>query len=126
MRYSEHQSERLYSASLTGDDLDNFLSHRHGARARTRAGRSELTCERLAALRSCDPLCSMRIGDDLTVYLTAVRVVPAGEPISVDYELLEEDMVVQGVDFDCSCGAPCCRGRIVGARRRPSAAKCVE
>jgi hypothetical protein len=60
----------------------------------------------------------MRIGDDLTVYLTAMRAVPADEPISVDYELLEEDMVAQGVDFDCSCGAARCRGRIVGARRR--------
>ena len=68
----------------------------------------------------------MRIGDDLTVYLTAVRAVPAGEPISVDYELLEEDMVVQGVDFDCCCGTPRCRGRIVGARRRASAATCVQ
>ena len=63
----------------------------------------------------------MRIGDDLTVYLTAARAVPAGEPISVDYELLEEDMVEQGVDFDCSCGAARCRGRIVGARRRAAA-----
>ena len=60
----------------------------------------------------------MRIDDDLTVFLSAVRDIRAGEPISVDYELLEEDMVVQGVDFDCSCGATCCRGRVVGARRR--------
>jgi len=75
---------------------------------------------------SCDPLCSMRIDDDLTVVLTAVRAVPAGEPISVDYELLEEDMVVQGVDFDCSCGAACCRGRIVGARRRQCGSAVVQ
>jgi len=34
VRYSEHQSERLYSASLTADDLDNFLSHRRGLGAR--------------------------------------------------------------------------------------------
>ena len=68
----------------------------------------------------------MRIDDDLTVYLTAVRDVQAGEPISVDYELLEEDMVVQGVDFDCSCGAPRCRGRIVGTRRRAGAATCAQ
>lgn len=68
----------------------------------------------------------MRIDDDLTVVLTAVRAVPAGEPISVDYELLEEDMVVQGVDFDCSCGAAGCRGRIVGARRRQSGSAVVQ
>jgi SET domain-containing protein len=60
----------------------------------------------------------MRIDDDLTVRLTAQRAIAPGEPISVDYELLEEDMVVQGVDFPCSCGAAVCRGRIVGARRR--------
>jgi hypothetical protein len=48
VRYSEHQSERLYSASLTAEDLDNFLSHRRDARARTRArGCSELTCDAL-------------------------------------------------------------------------------
>jgi hypothetical protein len=63
----------------------------------------------------------MQIDDELTVRLTAVRDFAPGEPISVDYELLEEDMVVQGVDFACSCGAPCCRGRIVGARRRAAA-----
>ena len=39
VRYSEHQSERLYSASLTSDDLDNFRSHRHGSRARAQAVR---------------------------------------------------------------------------------------
>ena len=60
----------------------------------------------------------MQIDEELTVRLTARRVIAPGEPISVDYELLEEDMVVQGVDFPCSCGAACCRGRIVGARRR--------
>ena len=60
----------------------------------------------------------MRIDDDLTVRLTAHRAILAGQPISVDYELLEEDMVVQGVDFRCSCGAAACRGDIVGARRR--------
>ena len=28
VRYSAHLGERLYSASLTAEDLDNFLSHR--------------------------------------------------------------------------------------------------
>jgi hypothetical protein len=72
--------------------------------------------------RSCDPLCDMCIDEELTVRLVSRRAIPAGEPISIDYELLEEDMVVQGVDFDCSCGAALCRGRIVGARRRAAAA----
>jgi hypothetical protein len=63
----------------------------------------------------------MHIDDDLTVRLTAQRAIQPGEALSVDYELLEEDMVVQGVDFACSCGAAACRGRIVGARRRNAA-----
>jgi len=66
----------------------------------------------------CEPLCALRVDEDLTVRLVTLRGVPAGAPISIDYEELEEDMVAQGVDFDCACGAPCCRGRIVGARRR--------
>ena len=60
----------------------------------------------------------MRIDEELTVWLTATCAIAPGEPLSVDYELLEEDMVVQGVDFPCSCGAGSCRGHIVGARRR--------
>ena len=66
----------------------------------------------------CNPLCVMAVDDDLTVRVLARRDVPPGEPISIDYEQLEEDMVAQGVDFDCACGESQCRRRIVGARRR--------
>jgi hypothetical protein len=55
---------------------------------------------------------------ELTVRLVALRDVPPGVPVSIDYEALEEDMVAQEVDFDCACGTPSCRGRIVGSRRR--------
>jgi len=97
VRFSEHQSERLYSASLTGEDLDNFLSH------------------------SCDPLCKLLVDSDFTVRLVATRAVPPGVPISIDYETLEEDMLAQKVDFHCRCGCTQCRGHIVGSRQRANA-----
>ena len=113
VRFHEQQSERLYSASLTPEDLDNFLSH------------------------SCDPHCVLTVDPELTVRVTCSRAIPPLEPISIDYERalppprvralahlsprraeLEEDMVSQGVEFDCNCGTALCRGAIVGTRRR--------
>jgi hypothetical protein len=112
VRFSEHQAERLYSASLTPDDLDNFLSH------------------------SCEPLCELGVDHEYTVRVTTKRPIAPLEPISIDYERtqllcaglscaslhnraeLEEDMIAQGVDFDCACGTGACRGRIVGTSRR--------
>jgi len=82
--------ERLYSASLLPSDLDNFLAH------------------------SCDPCCQLSVDEELTVRLHALRAVAPEEPLSIDYEVLEEDMVTQGVTFHCRCGAAACRGEIVG------------
>ena len=70
-------------------------------------------------LPRCEPLCELQVVEpELTVRLVALRDVPPGVAVSIDYEALEEDMVAQGVDFDCACGTPSCRGRIVGSRRR--------
>lgn len=60
VRHSAVLAERLYSASLTGDDLDNFLSH------------------------ACDPACGLVVDADLAVRLRARRDVPPGEPLSID------------------------------------------
>jgi SET domain len=62
VRFHEQQSERLYSASLTPEDLDNFLSH------------------------SCDPHCVLDVDQELTVRVTCSRAIPPLEPISIDYE----------------------------------------
>lgn len=86
--------ERLYSSSLLPSDLDNFLAH------------------------SCDPCCRLSVDAELTVRLHALRAVAPEEPLSIDYEVLEEDMVTQGVTFHCCCGAAACRGEIMGSIQR--------
>ncbi len=87
-------------------------------RALPRAPARAHACADAEARDRCDPLCVLRVDEDLTVRVVAQHVVPPGAPISIDYEQLEEDMVCQGVDFECACGTALCRGRIVGARRR--------
>ena len=62
VRRSERQEERLYSASLTPVDLDNFLSH------------------------SCDPLCVLSVDEEFTVRVVTRRAIAPLEPISIDYE----------------------------------------
>jgi len=52
----------------------------------------------------------------MTVRVVALSDIPPEVPLSIDYEALEEDMIQQGVDFDCACGTPSCRGRIIGSR----------
>lgn len=85
-------SELLWSCSLSDEDMDNFLNH------------------------SCDPTCRAVIREDYTVLLYARREIAPGESITVDYEQFEMDLVNQGVDFMCECGAATCRGHIIGAK----------
>jgi SET domain-containing protein len=66
----------------------------------------------------CEPLCALVVDTEFTVRVVALKDVAPGVPLSIDYEALEEDMVTQGVDFTCSCGASTCRGRIVGSLQR--------
>ena len=75
----------LWSCSLSDEDMDNFLNH------------------------SCDPTCQGVIREDYAILLYARRDILPGQSITIDYEQFETDLVVQGVDFVCECGAETCR-----------------
>ena len=99
---SSAQGTRLFSASRTPYDIDNFLCH------------------------SCSPSCYVVIGQDLTMGLVASRAIGAGEMISFDYEETEDDLydysAKGGVDrggFECNCGAERCRGKVWGKIYKP-------
>jgi len=88
---------RLFSASRTPYDIDNFVCH------------------------SCEANCYVVIGQDLAMGLVASRAIGAGEAITFDYEETEDDLcdysAQGGMDrggFECNCGAERCRGRIWG------------
>lgn len=94
---STRQGERLFSASRTKYDIDNFICH------------------------SCDPNCYVVIGRDLAMGLVASRPIGAGESISFDYEETEDDLCDYSAEggvnrggFECNCGAECCRTRVWG------------
>jgi hypothetical protein len=75
----------LFSSSFSMDDLDNYLNH------------------------ACDPTTRAVIREDFTIDLYTTRDLVAGDAITIDYELFEDDLISQGVDFKCECGSPLCR-----------------
>ena len=76
-------------------DLDNYVNH------------------------SCDPNCDVEVfPTNYLIKLTANRDIFPGEPVTIDYEMTEEDMVAQGDQFECECGGENCRGRILGWKYR--------
>jgi len=81
---------RLFSSSLSADDLDNFLCH------------------------SCDPNTAVHIGADLTAALVAVRDIEVGENVCFDYDTTEDDLTGDKGGFSCACGAARCRGQVLG------------
>ena len=130
---------RLFSSSLTEDDLDNFICH------------------------ACEPNTDVVVGRDLAAGLFAARDIPAGAPrpphladlltlatliypgpyltsyvsrlrsyisrlrsyisrlsispgtsITFDYDTTDDDLRGDRGGFDCRCGAPTCRGQILG------------
>mmetsp|Transcript_47921 Transcript_47921/g.159727 ORF Transcript_47921/g.159727 Transcript_47921/m.159727 type:complete len:494 (-) Transcript_47921:263-1744(-) len=88
---------RLFSSSLTPHDLDNFLCH------------------------SCDPNCDVVVGPDLCVGFVARRPLAAGESLTFDYDSTEDDLTGDRGGFECFCGAPLCRGLILGKLHSPAA-----
>ena len=76
-------------------DLDNYVNH------------------------SCDPNCDVEVfPTNYLIKLTANRDIFPGEPVTIDYEMTEEDMVAQGDQFECECRGENCRGRILGWKYR--------
>ncbi len=59
-------------------------------------------------LHSCDPNMSCEVS---TRTFTAIKPIAVSEPITMDYETTE---AVLFRAFECSCGAPTCRGLIKG------------
>lgn len=59
-------------------------------------------------LHSCDPNCSV---DMQTRTFTAVRPIRAGEFVTMDYAQTEARLYR---NFECACGAPNCRGYVMG------------
>jgi len=88
---------RLFSSSLTENDLDNFLCH------------------------SCDPNCDVVIGKDLTAGLVANRPIPAGASITFDYDTTEDDLRGDRAGFECQCGSYNCRKVVLGKLYSPKA-----
>ncbi len=64
------------------------------------------------ANHSCDPNCGIR---DF-VRIVAMRPVAAGEEITWDYDMAQDDGIW---DMLCRCGSPICRGRVAGYRFLP-------
>lgn len=85
-------SPTLYSSSESETDFNNFLCH------------------------SCEPACDLSIHDDYTIEIIANRDIQPEEPITIDYNFTEEDMVAQGVDFECECQTSSCKGWIRGKK----------
>ena len=87
---------RLFSSSLTHNDLDNFLDH------------------------SCEPNCTVVIGKDLAAGLVARWDIPANTSLTFDYDTTEDDLRGDRGGFECNCGAASCRRHVLGRLYSPS------
>ncbi len=65
-------------------------------------------------LHSCAP---NLVFDPMRLEMWATRDIAPGEDLTLDYAITEEDLVRQ---FACACGAPECRGWIMGRRESPT------
>jgi uncharacterized protein len=67
----------------------------------------------------CRPNCEPYEDDDCRVYITAKRTIQAGEELSYDYKLNVPGRHTARLlaSYACRCGAPRCRGTMVGLRK---------
>lgn len=67
---------------------------------------------------SCDPNCES-ITEDGHIYIDAIRDIEPGEEITFDYHLVTAERHTAKVKarYPCSCGAPNCRGTLLGKKR---------
>ncbi|KAJ1626094.1 hypothetical protein T492DRAFT_1035027 [Pavlovales sp. CCMP2436] len=87
---------RLFSSSIRETDLDNFICH------------------------SCEPNCDVVIGTDMTAALVATRPIAKGDSVCFDYDSTEDDLRDEKGGFSCHCGAPRCRGEVLGRNHASS------
>lgn len=71
---------------------------------------------------SCAPNCEAVL-DEGRVYLEAIRTIQPGEELTYDYGLEFLDRRARGSAsrYSCRCGAPNCRGTMLGEKRKRSA-----
>ncbi|MDX1419170.1 MAG: SET domain-containing protein-lysine N-methyltransferase [Rubricoccaceae bacterium] len=67
---------------------------------------------------SCDPNCES-VWEDGHVYVDAVRDLAPGEELTMDYHLVAEEPHTAALarEYPCRCGAPACRGTLLGENR---------
>src|SRR5215831_14794718 len=68
---------------------------------------------------SCRPNCEPYEDDECRVFITAKRTIRAGEELSYDYKLNVPGRHTAKLlaNYACRCGAPRCRGTMVGPRK---------
>jgi SET domain-containing protein len=69
---------------------------------------------------SCAPNCEPYEDDDGRVFIAAKRTIRKGEELAYDYRLNIDGRVTKAMReaYACRCGAPRCRGTMLGRKRR--------
>jgi SET domain-containing protein len=69
---------------------------------------------------SCAPNCEPYEDDDGRVFIAAKRTIRKGEELAYDYQLNIDGRVTKAMReaYACRCGAPRCRGTMLGRKRR--------
>ena len=67
---------------------------------------------------SCDPNCESVV-EDGRIFIESIRPIKPGEELAYDYKLITEGRYTPEVKrrYPCECGAPNCRGTMLGKKR---------
>ena len=67
---------------------------------------------------SCDPNCEA-VEEDGRIWIESIRDIAPGEELAYDYNYILEERHSPAMKkrFPCRCGAPACRGTILGKKR---------
>jgi uncharacterized protein len=67
---------------------------------------------------SCDPNCEA-VEEDGRIYIESIRDIEPGEELAYDYNYILDERHTPKMKkrFPCRCGAPACRGTILGRKR---------